>query len=199
MSVDPKPVTLEGTHARLEPLEQRHAPDLFAVGQDEAIWRYMPRPAFRTLEDAREMIAAAQEQAATGTQLPFAIIARTTGQAVGSTRYLDIRPKDRGIEIGWTWLGVAFQRTPINTECKYLLFQHAFEMLGAVRVQLKTDLRNEQSQRAVERLGAVREGVLRKHMILWNGFIRDTVYYSVVATEWPSVRRRLESLLGSRR
>ncbi len=186
-------------HARLEPLEPRHAPDLFAVGQDEVVWRYMPQPAFKTLDDARRMITAAQEQAASGAQLPFAIVARTTGRAMGSTRYLDIRPKDRGVEIGWTWLGMAAQRTAINTECKYLLLRHAFEALGAVRVQLKTDLRNEQSQRAIERLGAIREGVLRKHMVLWNGVIRDTVYYSIVDTEWPAVRARLESLLGNTR
>ncbi len=117
------------------------------------------------------------------------------GRGIGSTGYLDIRRNDRGIEIGWTWLGTAFQRTAPNTESKLLLLTHAFEDQGPVRVQLKTDLRNERSQRAVEHLGAVREGVLRKHIILWDGFIRDTVCCSSIESEWPEVKRRLELLL----
>ena len=141
------------------------------------------------------MIEQALEVAAGGTQLPFAIVHRGSGKGVGSTRYLDIRRSDRGLEIGWTWIGTDYQRTVINTECKYLLLRHAFEDLGAVRVQMKTDLRNVRSQRAIERLGAVREGVLRKHIVLWDGFIRDTVYYSVIHEEWPEVKRRLEGLL----
>ena len=193
--MDPRPVVLAGTHARLEPLEERHADDLYAVGGDDGIWRYMPRPRLNSVADARQMIEAARAAAADQSQLPFAIVAGTNNRAVGSTRYLDIRRHDRGLEIGWTWLGTHYQRTPINTECKYLLLRHAFEALGAVRVQLKTDLRNERSQRAIERLGAIREGVLRKHMILWDGFVRDTVYYSILVDEWPGVRRRLEAML----
>ncbi|MBI4841836.1 MAG: GNAT family N-acetyltransferase, partial [candidate division NC10 bacterium] len=131
-----------------------------------------------------------------GTQIPFAIVERASGKAIGSTRYLDIRRGDRGLEIGWTWIGLPFQRTAVNTECKYLLLVHAFEDQRAVRVQLKTDLRNEASQRAIERLGAVREGVLRKHMVLWDGFIRDTVYYSIIDSEWPEVKRRLQRRLA---
>ncbi len=193
--MNPGPVTLDGTLVRLEPLAARHASDLFAVGADDSIWQYMPRPKLASEADALQMIEAAQKRAAEGTQLPFAIVERTSGRAVGSTRYLDIRRQDRGIEIGWTWLGTAFQRTPLNTECKYLLLGHAFKSLGAIRVQLKTDLRNQRSQRAIERLGAVREGVLRQHMILWNGVVRDTVYYSILDSEWPAIRRRLETLL----
>ncbi len=196
--MNPAPVILEGRHVRLEPLEVRHAKDLFAVGQDESIWLYMPRPKLASVADAEEMIDAAQKMASAGTQLPFAIIDRTRGTAVGSTRYLDIRRTDRALEIGWTWLGVDYQRTPINTEAKYLLLRHAFNALGAIRVQLKTDLRNERSQRAIERLGGTREGVLRQHMILWNGFVRDTVYYSILDGEWPAVRVRLERLLEQR-
>ena len=192
---DPGPVTLEGVHVRLEPLARRHAGDLFEVGTDESIWAYMPRPVLKSVQDTQTMIGQALEVAAGGTQIPFAIIDRRSGRAVGSTRYLDIRRPDRGIEIGWTWLGAAFQRTALNTEGKLLLLTHAFEDQGAVRVQLKTDLRNERSQRAIERLGAVREGVLRKHIILWDGFIRDTVYYSILDSEWPEVKRRLEHLL----
>jgi RimJ/RimL family protein N-acetyltransferase len=195
---DPQPVTLEGVSVRLEPLARRHAEDLFEVGKDETIWPYMPRPPLKSVQDTHAMIDQALEVAAGGTQIPFAIIERTNGKAIGSTRYLDIRPNDRGLEIGWTWVGTAFQRTVMNTECKYLLLCHAFEELGAVRVQLKTDLRNVRSQRAIERLGAVREGVLRKHIVLWDGFIRDTVYYSVIESEWPEVKRRLVQLLQQR-
>jgi RimJ/RimL family protein N-acetyltransferase len=173
----------------------RHAEDLFAAGSDEAIWTYMPRPVLKSVEDTQAWIQEALAVAASGTQIPFAIILRAGGKGIGSTRYLDIRREHRGLEIGWTWVGTAYQRTPVNTECKSLLLAHAFEELGAVRVQLKTDLRNERSQRAIERLGAVREGVLRKHMVLWDGFIRDTVYYSILDSEWPEVRRRLEHLL----
>ena len=194
--MNPQPIVLSGVHARMEPLEERHAEDLYAVGGDDDIWRYMPRPRLTSVADARQMIAAARAAAAEGSQLPFAVVASANGRAVGSTRYLDIRRHDRGLEIGWTWLGIAYQRTPINTECKYLLLRHAFETLGAVRVQLKTDLRNERSQQAIERLGATREGVLRKHMILWDGFVRDTVYYSILDDEWPAVRRRLEAMLN---
>ncbi len=195
---DPQPVTLEGRYVRLEPLLRRHAEDLSEVGQDETIWSYTPRPALKSVQDAQTMIDQALDIAATGTQLPFAIVERASGKAGGSTRYLDIRRNDRGLEIGWTWIGIAFQRTAVNTECKYLLLRHAFEGRGAVRVQLNTDLRNVRSQRAIERLGAVREGVLRKHMVLWDGFIRDTVYYSIIESEWPKVKHRLEGLLAKR-
>jgi len=180
---------------RLEPLTPRHAEDLFVAGRDEAIWTYMPRPVLQSVEDTRGWIEEALSAAATGTQIPFAIMLRVGGQAIGSTRYLEIRREHRGLEIGWTWVGTAYQRTSVNTECKILLLRHSFEELGAVRVQLKTDLRNERSQRAIERIGAVREGVLRKHMALWDGFIRDTVYYSIVESEWPDVKHRLERLL----
>ncbi len=180
---------------RLEPVAPRHAEDLFAAGSDVAIWTYMPRPVLKSVEDTLGWIQEALAVAAEGSQLPFAIIHRVSGKAIGSTRVLDIQREHRGLEIGWTWVGTAYQRTPVNTECKSLLLTHAFEELGAVRVQLKTDLRNERSQRASERIGAVREGVLRKHMLRWDGFIRDTVYYSIIASEWPDVKRRLERLL----
>ena len=192
---DPQQVTLEGMHVRLEPLARRHAVDLYEVGRDETIWRYMPRPPLKSLEDTQGWIDEALAVSAGGTQIPFAIIERASNRAVGSTRYLDIRRNDRGLEIGWTWIGAQFQRTAVNTECKYLLLTHAFEDQGAVRVQLKTDLRNEPSQRAIERLGAVREGLLRKHIVLWDGFVRDSVYYSIIDSEWPEVKQRLERLL----
>jgi len=193
--MDIQPVILEGTYVRLEPLDIRRAEDLYAVGKEGSIWQYMLRPALTSLTDARHWIEEAIAAASNGSQLPFSIIDKKSDRAVGSTRYLDIRPTDRALEIGWTWLGIPYQGTSINTECKYLLLQHAFEKLGAVRVQLKTDLRNQHSQRAIERIGGVREGVLRKHMILWDGYCRDTVYFSILDDEWPSVRKRLEGLL----
>jgi len=194
-TMNPAPITLEGQYARLEPLDAKHAEALFAIGQEEKIWRYLLRPKLESVADAQGFVEEAHRVAATGSQLPFAIIDQKSNRVAGSTRYLDIRPNDRAIEIGWTWLGREFQRTAINSECKFLLLCHAFEDLGAVRVTLKTDGRNEQSQRALERLGAVREGVLRKHMALWDGYIRDTVYYSILDTEWPEVKRRLEGFL----
>ena len=194
-TMNPAPIVLKGENARLEPLDAKHAAGLFAIGQDERIWRYLLRPKLESVADALSFVEDALRMAATGSQLPFAIIDQKSNLVAGSTRYLDIRPNDRAIEIGSTWLGREFQRTAINTECKYLLLRHAFEDLGAVRVTLKTDGRNEQSQRAIERLGAVREGVLRKHMALWDGYIRDTVYYSILDSEWPEIKQRLEGFL----
>ena len=194
-TMNPAPITLDGQCARLEPLGAKHAEGLFAIGQEEKIWRYLLRPKLESVADAQGFVEEALRVATTGSQLPFAIVDQKSNRVAGSTRYLDIRPNDRAIEIGSTWLGREFQRTAINTECKYLLLRHAFEDLGAVRVTLKTDGRNEQSQRAIERLGAVREGVLRKHMALWDGYIRDTVYYSILDSEWPDVKRRLEGFL----
>ena len=190
-----RPVTLEGSHVRLEPLDVQHAEDLYAVGKEDGIWQYLLRPKLVSVTDARQWIEEAKASASNGSQLPFSIIEKKNGRAVGSTRYLDIRPADRALEIGWTWLGISYQRTAINTECKYLLLRHAFEDLAALRVQLKTDRRNERSQQAIERIGAVREGVLRKHMMLWDGYSRDTVYFSILDDEWPNVRKRLEGLL----
>ena len=194
-AMNPAPITLKGEYARLEPLDPRHAEGLFAIGQDEKIWRYLLRPKLESVADARSFVEDALRVAVGGSQLPFVIIDQKSNRVAGSTRYLDIRPNDRAIEIGSTWLGREFQRTTINTECKYLLLRHAFEELGAVRVTLKTDGRNEQSQRAIERIGAVREGVLRKHMVMWDGYVRDTVYYSILDSEWPQVKDRLEGLL----
>ena len=194
--MDPRPVVLEGRHARLEPLAPRHAADLAQAGGDPSIWTWMPRPPLRGVDDARAMIAEALEAARDGSQLPFALVARASGRAVGSTRYLDVRRAHRGLEIGWTWIAPSHQRTAVNTEAKRMLLAHAFEELGALRVQLKTDDRNERSQRAIERLGARREGVLRAHMVRPDGSVRDTVMYSIVAAQWPEVRARLDERLA---
>ncbi len=196
MSFDPQPVRLEGRHASVEPLELRHAAALFEAGSDAAIWRYLPRGPLRNVADATSWIREALADQATGSQIPFAIIDAKSGKAAGSTRYLEIRPEHWGLEIGWTWLGPAFQRTAINTECKYLLLSHAFDKLNAMRVQLKTDKRNVQSQRAIERIGGVREGTLRAHMLMWNGDVRDSVYFSITRDEWPTVKDRLQELMA---
>lgn len=131
-----------------------------------------------------------------GTDIPFAVIHLASGRVAGATRYMELRPAHRGVEIGGTWYGADFRRTAVNTECKYLLLRHAFEVMGCIRVQFKTDLRNERSQRAIERVGAVKEGILRNHMILPDGTYRHSVYYSVLDSEWPAVKVRLEEKLG---
>lgn len=193
--MNPTPVVLYGEHVRLEPLDHAHADQLLEEANSDEIWRYMPIPRPISRADVVGMIDKAWKAASEGLEVPFAIIADQSGRAVGSTRFLDIHRPDRCLEIGWTWLGLSSQRTAINTETKLLLFRHAFEDLGALRIQLKTDGRNERSQRAIERLGATKEGVLRKSRLTWDGVFRDTVYYSVIDTEWPAVKARLGGLL----
>lgn len=194
---DPKPVTLEGTHVRLEPLAPKHAADLLAAGGDDETWLYMPIPALKSIEDALAMIRDAEEETRAGREVAFAIVERASGRAVGSTRFLDLQRPHRALEIGWTWIGPAWRRTPLNTECKALLLRHAFEDLGVHRVTLKTDARNVRSQRAIERLGAVREGVLRRHRVCWDGAVRDTVYYGITDEEWKGVRHRFREVYGN--
>ncbi len=193
---NPQPVTLYGRYIRLEPLSLSHVPDLARVGCDESIWRYMLYGNIRTEADMRAWVEDLLERQRRGSDLPFAVIHLESGSAIGATRYLDIRPEHRGLEIGGTWYAVAHQRTAANTESKYLLLKHAFETLGCIRVQFKTDLRNERSQRALERIGAVKEGILRNHMILQDGTIRHSVYYSIIRSEWPQVKAHLEAKLG---
>lgn len=198
-----EPVTLTGRMVRLEPLTEAHVPDLAAVGLEPSIWRHMRYGAMNTAADIAAFVRGLLADQARGTDLPFAVILAAngpaTGRAIGCTRYMEIRRKDRGLEIGGTWYGLAYQRTGVNTECKYLLLRHAFEELGCIRVQLKTDILNERSQRAIERIGAVREGVLRNHMIRADGTYRDSVYYSIIASEWPAVKAHLLRLLDEPR
>ena len=189
-----RPRILEGRSIRLEPLAERHAEDLHEAGRDAAIWTYMPRGPLASVEESRAMIRSVLDASRDGSQWPFATVDRESGRAIGSTRYFDIRPEHRGLEIGWTWLGTAYQRTAANTEQKRLLLEHAFEVLGTLRVQLKTDARNLKSQRAIERIGGVREGVLRAHMVMPDGFVRDTVMYSITSAEWPGVKRKLQQM-----
>ena len=193
--IDPRPVTLEGRHVRLEPLSLAHHDRLCAVGPDAELWRW-GLSTLATPADMRAYIETALTWQAQGTAVPFAIIARATGQVVGSTRYANIERADRRLEIGWTWLARAAQRTPANTEAKYLLLRHAFEVLGCIRVEFKTDVLNERSRAALLRIGAKQEGILRSHMIAASGRIRDSVYFSIIAGEWPTVKGGLEQKLA---
>ncbi len=189
-----RPITLEGEFVRLEPLAMRHAPALAQVVGDPEIWRYMPTK-LNNLKEIEAWITAALEAQAAGEVLPFATIDRATGQAIGSTRYLNIMPKDRGLEIGHTWLAKRTWRTAINTNCKYLLLQYAFEQLDCIRVCLKTDRRNERSRNAILGIGASFEGILRQVMVLSDGTYRDTAYFSVIDSEWPAAKAQLETRL----
>ncbi|HEX2992036.1 MAG TPA: GNAT family protein [Anaerolineales bacterium] len=191
-----KPIVLTGTHVRLEPMTEEHIPALAEIGVGQPFWHFMLYGDMNSEEDMRSWVRDILARAEKGTDLPFVAIQLASGRLAGATRYLNIMPKDRGLEIGGTWYGSDFQRTPVNTECKYLLLRHAFETLECIRVQLKTDSRNERSQRAIERIGAVKEGVLRNHMILPDGYIRHSVFYSILDTEWPGVKSRLEEMLA---
>jgi len=190
------PVTLHGSHVRLEPMTEAHISALAEIGVGHPFWDFMVYGAMDTVQDMRGWVMDILHRAEKGTDLPFVAIHLASGRVAGATRYLNIMPNDRGLEVGGTWYGLDFQRTAVNTECKYLLFKHAFERLGCIRVQLKTDLRNERSQKAIERIGAVREGVLRNHMILPDGRIRHSVFYSIVDAEWEGVKKRLEEMLA---
>jgi len=180
---------------RLEPLSLAHQDRLCAVGLDAELWRWA-QTSLVTPADMRAYIETALAWQAQGTALPFAILARATGQVVGSTRYANIERADRRLEIGWTWIARAAQRTPVNTEAKYLLLRHAFEVLECIRVEFKTDVLNERSRAALLRIGAKQEGVLRSHMITASGRVRDSVYFSIVAAEWPAVKAGLEGKLA---
>ena len=186
------PVVLNGKYVRLEPMTEDHIPGLAEIGVGQTFWDFMLYGRMDSVEDMRNWVMDILSRAQNGTDLPFVAIHLASGKVAGATRYLNIMPKDRGLEIGGTWYGTEYQRTPVNTECKYLLLTHAFERLGCIRVQLKTDLRNVRSQKAIERIGAKREGILRNHMILPSGQFRDSVFYSILDSEWPEVKKRLE-------
>lgn len=193
-----KPITLLGRVVRLEPLSEKHIPDLAIAGQDKTIWRFMLYGNIITEADMRIWVRDNLSRQTRGTDLPFAVIHLETNRAIGATRFLDIRPDHRGVEIGGTWYCVDFQHTAVNTECKYLMMTHAFESWKCIRVQFKTDSRNIRSLQAIERIGAKFEGILRNHLTTPTGYIRDSVYYSVIDSEWPVVKDNLECLLHSR-
>jgi len=188
-----KPVTLTGKVVRLEPMSESHVPGLAEAGAgDERIWQHMLYGDIRTESEMLGWVRDILKRP----DLPFTVFHLGSGRIAGATRYLNITPEHRGMEIGGTWYGADFRRTAVNTECKYLLLKHAFETLGCIRVQLKTDDRNLFSQKAIERIGAKREGILRNHMILPNGRFRNSVIYSVINIEWPEVKENLEKNLG---
>ena len=193
-----EPVVLEGKHVRLEPMTPGHGDALSAVGLDPEIWRYtVVNP--KTPHDIRDYMESGLKTARDGTGLPFVTIDRSSGTVVGSTRFGNYDPENNRVEIGWTWIAKPWQRTAINTEAKYLMLSHAFENLGCVRVELKTDVLNEPSRRAMLRIGAREVGILRKHTLMWTGRYRDTIYYSVLDTEWAEVKARLEEMIRTAR
>lgn len=189
-----QPVALHGKHANLVPLTMNHLDELWEASNRTEVWTYMPTKV-TSKSECKAFLETALRLQAEGTDLPFAVTLPGTGRVIGSTRFLNISKPNRHLEIGWTWYDPSAWRTGVNTECKYMLMKHSFEVLEAVRVQICVDARNERSNQAVLRLGATKEGVLRRHRVLSDGFIRDTCVYSVIDHDWPTVKARLEHLL----
>ncbi len=186
------PVTLEGSDVRLEPLSESHHDALCAVGLDPELWKWIPIQVL-TRDQMMKYIRAVLADQEKGTSIPFATVERTSGKVVGATRFMNIDVPNKRVEIGSTWIGGPWQRSAINTEAKYLMMRHAFEAWGCNRVELKTDSLNSKSRNAILRIGAKEEGILRSHMVTWSGRLRDTVYFSVIAPEWPEVKANLEA------
>lgn len=189
-----EPVTLEGEFVRLEPLRMEHHAALCDVALDPELWRWTGANV-QTADDLRRYMEYALAEQKEGHALPFATFSKAAAKPVGSTRFGNIDARNRHVEIGWTWIGRQWQRTALNSEAKLLMLRHAFDALGCLRVELKTDVQNQQSRAAIARLGAKEEGVMRKHLITERGRVRDTVYYSIIDDEWPAVRARLEARL----
>ena len=190
------PVMLESVHVRLEPLAKAHLAGLIQVGLDEELWRWIAVPV-RTADEMATYLQTALNEQERGVSLPFAIVEKATGRPIGSTRYGNIDRTHHRVEIGWTWVAREWQRTAMNSEAKYLLLRHAFESLGCMRVELKTDSLNRRSREAILRIGAREEGIFRNHMITASGRVRHTVYFSIIDSEWPAVKARLESMLDT--
>lgn len=182
---------------RLEPLTLGHLDGLCAVGLDSDLWRWDSIQK-RSRQDMETYVQKALDEQKRGVSLPFATVFLVTGQVIGSTRYLNIDLANRRVEIGATWIAKPWQRTAVNSEAKYLMLRHAFEVLECFRVELKTDALNERSRRAILRLGAKEEGTLRRHMVTDTGRVRDTVYFSILDHEWPAVKARLQAKLNPR-
>jgi len=190
-----EPVLLEGRCVRLEPLSLAHVPALIEVGLDPELWRWTAG-SVKSAQEMKTYVGNALDRQRQGTVVPFATVERKTGRVIGSTRFANIDPHDRRVEIGWTWIARPWQRTPINTEAKYLMLRHAFETWICMRVEFKTDVLNAQSRAAILRIGAKEEGIFRNHMMMESGRIRDSIYFSIIDSEWPAVKRRLEEKLG---
>ena len=191
------PLTLEGSVVRLEPIRRDHAQLFWEAAKDsvDEIFLWIPY-SMKTFEDFERLVAKAFREQERGESVVFAIVERGSSRVIGSTRFMNIDRANRRVEIGSTWIAPAWQRTAVNTEGKYLMLRHAFEAWGCVRVELKTDALNEKSRNAILRLGAKEEGTLRKHVVTWTGRLRDSVYFSILDTEWPEVKARLEAHLG---
>lgn len=191
--------TLGGTIVRLEPLAMHHAADLFAASRDPRVWRWLPVLQPQTKIEWDDWMTAALERTAAGLELAFATVSQETGAAIGSTRYLALRPEHRSLEIGWTWISPAAWGTRANTEAKLLQLEHAFDVLGCRRVEFKTDALNERANPALAALPARFEGIQRKHMLVREGENRDSAWYSVIDDEWPAAREALGARLASSR
>src|ERR1039458_93617 len=189
------PITLEGSVIRLEPIRREHAQLFWQAAKDglEDIFQWIPYR-MKTSEDFERLIEKALGEQQRGESIVFATVDRQSGQVIGSTRFMNIDRINRRVEIGSTWIAPAWQRTGVNTEAKFLMLRHAFEVWKCMRVELKTDALNQKSRNAILRLGAKEEGTLRKHLITWTGRVRDTVYFSILDTEWPEVKARLEAV-----
>jgi len=185
-----QPVVLEGKFVRLEPMTESHVEALVEVGLEESLWKWIPTQC-KTRKDMENYVRLALSDQERGIALPFVTIEQTSGTVIGSTRFGNIDVANKRAEIGWTWINPKWQRTVVNTEAKYLMLRHAFETWGCIRVELKTDSLNEKSRNAILRIGAKQEGVFRKHMVCASGRLRDTVYFSILDTEWPEVRAGL--------
>jgi N-acetyltransferase len=197
VSINPVPIILEGKFVRLVPPTPAHVDDLFQASQFPEIWDWWITPPPQSRDEIKGIVENCVAAAAKGERVWFSTIRRPDDRAVGMTSYLNLQRHDNGLEIGGTWLTPAVWRTPINTECKYLLLKHAFDKLGCIRVQLKTDERNNRSRKAIERLGAQPEGILRKYQMLHNGIPRNTAIYSIVDSEWDGIKKRLEEKLSN--
>lgn len=188
-------VALEGPRVRLEPMSGDDIRDLHLAGSDPALWQWTVSSA-ASLPEMAAYVEEALGEFARGVSIPFVTKIRATGEVAGSTRFGNIDTRHRRLEIGWTWLAPKWHRTFVNTEVKYVMLRHAFEVMDCGRVELKTDARNTRSRTAIARLGAVEEGTLRHHMVTSTGRIRDTVYYSILSSEWPDVKVRLEEQIS---
>jgi RimJ/RimL family protein N-acetyltransferase len=192
----PQPVTLEGKVVRLEPLRPGHAPLLWdaAGGSVDNLFRWIPF-SMRTAADFEKSVSSILREQDAGTSIPFATVERASGKVIGATRFMNMDLSNRRVEIGSTWVATAFHRTAVNTEAKYLMLCHAFGPWQCLRVELKTDALNQRSRDAILRLGAKQEGIFRQHMITWDGRRRDSVYFSILDSEWPEIKARLEEKL----
>ncbi len=194
MTMEIAPVVLEGRKVRLDPMRADHLDLLVEAGRFDELWQWTVAKA-TDRASMESYMNAALEDAAAGTSLPFVTVDKSSGRVIGSTRFGNIDRYNRRAEIGWTWITPEFQRTHVNSEAKYLMLTHAFEVWECVRVELKTDALNTKSRAAMLRIGCVEEGIMRRHMLSQGGRFRDSAYYSVIDSEWPDVRARLVSFM----